>query len=577
MIGRSIGNYKIVRVLGEGGMGTVYLAEHPMIGKRVAVKMLRPDLGTDPGLVSRFFQEAKAVNEIRHPNIVDISDFGHTDDGIVYFVMELLEGESLRDRLGHLGTLPIEQAAACSRQVVDALAAAHRVGIIHRDLKPDNIFLVPDAQVAGGFRSKLFDFGVAKLLGDKQAQVGHKTIDGAVVGTPFYMSPEQALCHEVSAAADIYAMGVVMYEMLTGTVPFHSEQLVILLNAILKQPAPPPSRIRSETPPWLDRLVLRCLEKDPEARPQSMEEVAAVLAAGAAELTGGPGSNEAALGATMMAPAGLTPAPVAGEQLGMARTLPPRQQAAGGAAVTGPAAVAHVATVPPRQAATATPRQATVPRQTGIRVGGMAKPVEAAGPLNRVRAYLDTRRVQRFAVAAMVVTAAVVVATIFFSHRAEKPVAELVPEVAQQPPRLSHATIHLNSDPPGAEVIRLGDGRQLGTTPLDDVRPADGRLVNYRFRLAGHTDVQMPFQVATPGQFELTAKLYPTERRSESHASSGGRAAKRGRDRKHEGTAPAPASAAAPRPAPAAEARPYAPPTSLPPLGDRNPVRRLGR
>src|SRR5512147_2263742 len=131
-------------------MGTVYLAEHPMIGKRVAVKMLRPDLGTDPGLVSRFFQEAKAVNEIRHPNIVDISDFGHTDDGIVYFVMELLEGESLRDRLAHLGTLPLDQVVACSRQVVDALAAAHRVGIIHRDLKPDNIFLVPDGQVAGG-------------------------------------------------------------------------------------------------------------------------------------------------------------------------------------------------------------------------------------------------------------------------------------------------------------------------------------------------------------------------------------------------------------------------------------------
>ena len=283
MIGRSIGNYKIVRVLGEGGMGTVYLAEHPMIGKRVAVKMLRPDLGTDPGLVSALFQEAKAVNEIRHPNIVDISDFGHTSDGIVYFVMELMEGQSLRDRLSASGPMPIAQVIATSRQVIDALAAAHRVGIIHRDLKPDNIFLVADAQVPGGFRAKLFDFGVAKLLGDKQKQVGHKTIDGAVVGTPFYMSPEQALCQDVGVAADVYAMGVVLYEMVTGSVPFRSEQLVILLNAILKQPAPPPSRARPETPPWLDRLVLRCLEKDPEARPRSMEEVNAVLASGAAD------------------------------------------------------------------------------------------------------------------------------------------------------------------------------------------------------------------------------------------------------------------------------------------------------
>jgi Serine/threonine protein kinase len=128
LIGRSIGNYKIVRAIGEGGMGTVYLAEHPTIGKRVAVKMLRPDLGTDPGLVSRFFQEARAVNEIRHPNIVDISDFGKTEDGIVYLVMELLEGRSLRDRLNADGALPLDVAVTISRQVCDALAAAHRVG-----------------------------------------------------------------------------------------------------------------------------------------------------------------------------------------------------------------------------------------------------------------------------------------------------------------------------------------------------------------------------------------------------------------------------------------------------------------
>jgi tRNA A-37 threonylcarbamoyl transferase component Bud32 len=576
VIGRSIGNYRIVRVLGEGGMGTVYLAEHPMIGKRVAVKMLRPDLGTDPGLVSRFFQEAKAVNEIRHPNIVDISDFGHTEDGIVYFVMELLEGESLRDRLAHLGTLPMEQVVACSRQVVDALAAAHRVGIIHRDLKPDNIFLVPDGQVVGGFRSKLFDFGVAKLLGDKQAQVGHKTIDGAVVGTPFYMSPEQALCHEVSAAADIYAMGVVMYEMVTGTVPFHSEQLVILLNAILKQPAPPPSRIRAETPAWFDRLVLRCLEKDPEARPQTMEEVGAVLAAGATELAGSPDGGDAALGATMMAPAAVTPSPVAAQPAATARTLAPRQPTMNGAGGSSPVAAAHSTTVPPRQSAVG------VPRQTGIRVGGLAKPPEAPGLVARIRAYLETKRVQRFAVPALVVTAVVVVASIFLSHRSEAPVTEIVPEVAPPPPTgPSHATVHLDSDPPGAEVMRLGDGRQLGTTPVDDVRPADGRLVNYRFRLAGHTDVQMPFQVTTPGRFALTAKLYPTERRAEARASAAGRASKRSQgksqSRKREAQPRPSASAPPPRAAPVAQPRTYVPPPVLPPLGDRNPVRRLGR
>jgi tRNA A-37 threonylcarbamoyl transferase component Bud32 len=567
VIGRSIGNYKIVRVLGEGGMGTVYLAEHPMIGKRVAVKMLRPDLGTDPGLVSRFFQEAKAVNDIRHPNIVDISDFGHTDDGIVYFVMELMEGRSLRDKLSASGPMPIDEVVTCVRQVVDALAAAHRVGIIHRDLKPDNIFLVPDPQVPGGFRSKLFDFGVAKLLGEKQQQVGHKTIDGAVVGTPFYMSPEQALCQDVSAAADIYAMGVVLYEMVTGTVPFKSEQLVILLNAILKQPAPPPSRIRPETPPWLDRLILRCLEKDPEARPRSMEEVSAILTAGTAELVGG----DAALGATMMAPA--TPTPVAVSQAAVSRTsiarasVPHQQTASGEAAAVTPAP-AHTATA--------------IPRQTAIRAGGVAKPGQAPGILPRVRSYLDTPRVQRIAVPLLVLTAGIVVASIFFSHKSEQPVTEIVPEVALPlPVGPAHASIHLNSDPPGAEVLRIGDNRQLGTTPVVDIRPADGRQVNYRFHLAGYTDVQMPFQVTAPGKFEITATLSPPERRSESGGrtlSTPGRRTSHGHDKGHVAR---PAPVAGPSPTPVTQTRaaapaPSLPPPSLPPLGERNPVRRLG-
>ena len=563
MIGRSIGNYKIVRVLGEGGMGTVYLAEHPMIGKRVAVKMLRPDLGTDPGLVSRFFQEAKAVNEIRHPNIVDISDFGHTEDGIVYFVMELMEGQSLRDRLSASGPMPMDATVLFARQVIDALAAAHRVGIVHRDLKPDNIFLVADAQVPGGFRSKLFDFGVAKLLGDKQKQVGHKTIDGAVVGTPFYMSPEQALCQDVGTAADIYAMGVVMYEMVTGTVPFHSEQLVILLNAILKQPAPPPSRLRPDTPPWLDRLILRCLEKDPEARPRSMEEVGAILAAGSAELSGG----EVALGATMMAPVGLTPPPVTVGQMA-ARTSVARQPTA-----AGPAAIMN--TVQPSKAPSAT----SLPKQTMVR-GGTARPNEPMGRVAQIRDYLDSRRVQRVAIPLIVVVAGGIVASIFVSSAAKRPITEIAPEVAPLPlPQPTHASIHINSEPPGAEVVRLNDNRPLGTTPLVDIRPADGRQINYRFHLAGHTDVQMPMQVGSPGRFELTATLAPVERKSDASgriAASSGKRSAHGRDKKHAASATVPAPVTTPRTEPVMQPRDTLPPSSLPPLGDRNPVKRLG-
>lgn len=581
MIGRNIGNYKIVRVLGEGGMGTVYLAEHPMIGKRVAVKMLRPDLGADPGLVSRFFQEAKAVNEIRHPNIVDISDFGHTSDGIVYFVMELMEGKSLRDRLSASGPMPIDQAVTTARQVIDALAAAHRVGIIHRDLKPDNIFLVTDTQVPGGFRAKLFDFGVAKLVGENQAQVGHKTVDGAVVGTPFYMSPEQALCHDVGAAADIYAMGVVIYEMLTGQVPFRSEQLVLLLNAILKQPAPPPSRNRPEVPPWLDRVVLRCLEKDPEARPRSMEEVSALLGAGMAELAA-PGAD-ASLGATMIAPAGagVTPPPVMVGQPNGTRTSAAVRTLAAQRTV---AAAATARTSTPAQAAPAT--QVAAPaaassaslRQAALR-GGVARPGEAPSLVARVREYLDTRRVQRVAVPLIVVAALVIVASIFLSSSSKRPVTEIVPEVAPPPPPAPvHAAIHINSEPSGAEVIRLTDNRRLGTTPLVDVRLADGTQVNYRFHLQGYTDVQMPFQPTSAGKFEITATLTAAERRYEGapHTSAG-----HGRHGRHEvksvaQPAPAPA-AAAPTTPPAAQPRGALAPAILPPLGERNPVHRLGR
>ncbi len=564
MIGRSIGNYKIVRVLGEGGMGTVYLAEHPMIGKRVAVKMLRPDLGTDPGLVSRFFQEAKAVNEIRHPNIVDIADFGHTSDGIVYFVMELMEGQSLRDRLSAYGPMPIAQVVATSRQVIDALAAAHRVGIIHRDLKPDNIFLVTDAQVPGGFRAKLFDFGVAKLLGDKQMQVGHKTIDGAVVGTPFYMSPEQALCQDVGVAADIYAMGVVLYEMVTGSVPFRSEQLVILLNAILRQPAPPPSRVRPDTPQWLDRLVLRCLEKDPEARPRGMEEVNAVLAAGAADLAG----NNVALDATIAAPASLvTPPPVTVPQPTAVRAAVARQPTA-----VGEPATRHTM-APLQPQATAIP-----PRRATIHSGGVARPSEPLGVVAQVRAYLDSRRVRRVAIPLIIVGAAVTVASIFASAAAKRPITEFAPEVAPPPPaQPAHATIRINSEPSGAEVIRLSDNRRLGTTPLVDIRLAEGREVSYRFHLAGYTDVQMPFLATAPGTFEITAALSPIERRNDtgSHNLAGsGRRTSHGREKRH---ATQSALVSPPPIAHVAQPRENPPSSSLPPLGDRNPVHRLGR
>jgi len=571
LIGRSIGNYKIVRVIGEGGMGTVYLAEHPMIGKRVAVKMLRPDLGTDPGLVSRFFQEARSVNEIRHPNIVDISDFGKTDDGHVYLVMELLEGRSLRDRLNAEGALPLLDVVTICRQVCDALAAAHRVGIVHRDLKPDNIFLLADPSQPDVLRTKLFDFGVAKLLGEQDKNVGHKTIAGSVVGTPFYMSPEQALCQDVGAASDIYSMGVVMFEMATGGVPFNAEQLVLLLNAILRQPAPPPSRTRPEIPPFLDRLVLRCLEKDPGARPQTMEEVVALLNAGTAELSG----QSMALGETMAAGPGQANFTAARSMVAQPTAIAARPSGAPTRAGMTPQ------TIPARPSETAAAPRTMVPSDDANAgaAAGRRGSARQGGPglLGLARSWLNSPRVVRAAVPLAIVAAGVIVASVFMSTASAPSITqEIIAAQPPPPPAPTHAAITLDSEPTGAEVTRLQDGRLLGTTPLVDIRQVNGQLVTYRFRLAGYTDVQMPFQLTAGGSFEVKATLESKVREpGRSTAPSSSHKTGRGKPGKPEPTVqPAPAMpAAAPVPQPHSDTSSS---STLPPLNPSVRVRRIG-
>jgi len=188
VIGQRVNNYRIVRLIGEGGMGSVYEAEHPLIHRKVAVKVLRPELARDPVLVKRFFNEARATSEIRHPNIVEIIDVGTLPEGVPYLVMEMLEGESLLNRLKAVGRLDPTHAVYFTYQAAAALQAAHEHGIIHRDLKPDNLFVVPEH--GGSVIIKVLDFGIAKLRGDASGS-SVSTSPGAVLGTPAYMSPEQ--------------------------------------------------------------------------------------------------------------------------------------------------------------------------------------------------------------------------------------------------------------------------------------------------------------------------------------------------------------------------------------------------
>ena len=252
LIGKRIGNYDIQSQLGEGGMGTVYLGIHPQIGKKVAVKVLHEELASKQDVVTRFFNEAKSVNDISHPNIVDIVDFGETNiDGahFKYIIMEFLDGDSLSARIRSAG-VTIRETLYIIAQAASALSASHQKGVVHRDLKPENIFLCG----RGGDKNyvKLLDFGIAKLTGD-QAALSQKTRTGMVIGTPAYMSPEQCEGRGlIDHRSDIYALGVVMYELLTGRVPFPGDGFGEVLVAHLTRDPPAPTTLNPNIPPEIE-------------------------------------------------------------------------------------------------------------------------------------------------------------------------------------------------------------------------------------------------------------------------------------------------------------------------------------
>jgi serine/threonine protein kinase len=442
-VGQTIGNYRLTARLGEGGMGVVYLAEHPVIGKKVALKAIHPELSRNAEVVSRFVTEAKSVNQIGHEHIVDIADFGTTPGGEFYFIMEYLQGESLADRLKREGHLDATKAMVIGAQIADALDSSHEHGIIHRDLKPENIFLV----ARGGSKDfvKVLDFGLAKLT-DTEEKVSHKTRAGSVMGTPYYMAPEQ--CEgktEIDHRADIYSLGVLLFEMLTGKVPFGGDGYG---EIIVKHITMPPPSVRSLVPeltPELDLILFRALAKDRTQRFQTMAEL-----------------RDALLDPNRYASA----APVVGipdDLSGVARAASPMARSE--------------MDIQNKLGANFGSGSDGVVRQTGTAPStfrqGMGEIIEDLTPKKKT-----SRALLFMAMAAM--TGAVISIVWGSQHDARPPAP-----VAALPSRPATVRVNFNSDPDGA-MITTADGKSLGLTPLSIEVPYSDSAAEYIFKKQGY-------------------------------------------------------------------------------------------
>jgi serine/threonine-protein kinase len=476
-VGQTIGNYMLTAKLGEGGMGVVYLAEHPVIGRRVAMKAIHPELSRSPEVVSRFVTEAKSVNQIGNEHIVDIHDFGTTPDGDFYFIMEFLQGEALSDRLKRESPMDVGRALAIAAQVADALGASHEHGIIHRDLKPENIFLITKSHVPDFV--KVLDFGLAKLT-QSDDKVSHKTRTGSVMGTPYYMAPEQ--CEgkaSVDHRADIYSLGVILFEMVTGKVPFGGEGYGEIIVKHMTAAVPLPRAINPLLPASVESIILRALAKSREARFQTMAELGAALAN--PEVYAASVPSVASEGAS-------SPMPTVTE----ARAVPDdRASGVGGQAVfAGP---------DPNLGERPVPLPSTFRHATG-------ELLYDDSPLTRPK----RRRTGLFVLGAAVVGVALA-AFLFTQNRSrridsasvEKAAATAVPHAPKK------VQVDFKSEPPGAEVLRKDTSEKLGITPFTVELSATDTPIEFLFKKNSFQETTESFVASESGQLAVVLTAVP--------------------------------------------------------------------
>jgi serine/threonine-protein kinase len=476
VIGEVVNNYRVQSLLGEGGMGSVYLAQHPFMGRKAAIKVLRREFAGDVGLVERFMNEARAANAIRHPNIIEIIDVGRMPSGVPYLMMEFLEGESLARRIEAAGKLAVTEAIDIAMQTAAALAAAHGKGIVHRDLKPDNLYLVPDEASATGTRVKVLDFGIAKLRGELSGGA-QKTQSGSLMGTPPYMSPEQCrgLSDEIDHRTDIYALGIILYEMLCGAPPFVSAGLgEVVMAHLTRAPAPPRAKNR-EISEALEAVILKALEKGRDDRYATMGDMRAALKQTSSVGTFPPGRTAAA-------------AAVAGAPAGRTTTL----RSATGQMLPAPVIGGGDVAAPDANPA---PRRRRGPALFGAAVLAAAA-VAALFVVSRGKPPADAQS----AAATTAPVAAVVPATPLPPAPApEAPAAE----VEAPPP--AQVLVRIGSEPPGALVTDARRGVVIGATPFEQRRERGAASLGLRIAKDGYAPAEI--EVPLGADFDRTVRL----------------------------------------------------------------------
>jgi serine/threonine protein kinase len=476
-----VGPYRLVRLLGKGGMGAVYEAIQEPIERRVAIKILHGRYAQEQEIATRFFNEARAVNIVDHPGIVQISDYGRLPSGVAYLVMEYLKGETLTQRMKRGGgKLPQPEALRLGRQIAAALAAAHEKGIIHRDLKPDNVMLIvdPDPEAMGRVRAKLLDFGIAKVAAEVGQDGAANTAADVVMGTPKYMSPEQCRgAANVDDKSDVYALGIMVYEMLAGRVPFLGPTGEILAKQIYEDPPQ-----LGELAPWVTRdaaaFVHRLLHKEKNERP-TMRQVTTEL------------ERMTAMFPTMahqvvLPPQLLVSAPNVQKDDGP--TVNEEED------ITNPSMALPKGAIPNERDSNSGVRASTL----GFSVGQSSLSMRT--PPARWRRWLVP------AGAALVVAAAIFMAVTLRQHTTVTPTR---PATTKPVPKKVFWSV--TSVPAGAEIFRISDETMLGKTPWHGEQEQGDQEVPVRLSLPGYQDRIVQLKTQRDDHKEVTLDPLPVE------------------------------------------------------------------